>query len=183
MANTTALDFAKIQAEVSAWSLYNFGVQPAHRPLLGIAEEIGELQEGLEKFDQDMVKDALGDIAIYTFDYSSRENIDLSPLNEMASLWAYKMPVMCNGPAVYVLEMVKLLGKLNHAHLKTEQGIRKNEDHAENKTQAIRGLYRVAFQLADFIGVDFLQEVTDTWAKVSKRDWKKNANTGSVQTA
>jgi NTP pyrophosphatase (non-canonical NTP hydrolase) len=36
-------DFRRLQNEVQEWVTRNFGDSPAHRPLLGVAEEVGEL--------------------------------------------------------------------------------------------------------------------------------------------
>ena len=80
----------QIQLEVFKWSRYNFGGQPAHRPLLGVVEEIGELSHVFLKEEQgirlaseteqqrfEKEKDSLGDIMIYLCDYAARRGIDL----------------------------------------------------------------------------------------------------------
>lgn len=66
------------------------------------------------------------------------------------------------------------LGELAHAHLKQEQGIRTNEDHAANKVDAVAD---VVIALAHYCGlneIDFQEAIEKTWAQVSKRDWKND---------
>ena len=81
------MNLKKLQDEVSMWSRMNFQDQPSYRPLLGIAEEVGELCHAHLKAEQDIRGseqshfdakcDAVGDIIIYLADYCSREGIDL----------------------------------------------------------------------------------------------------------
>lgn len=80
---STVADF---QHQVQTWSEYNFGNQPAHRPLLGVAEEVGELchaflkteqQIRMEENHEEATKDAVGDIIIYLADFCSRTGLSL----------------------------------------------------------------------------------------------------------
>ena len=76
----------ELQQEVGNWSLQNFGPQEAWKPLLGIGEEVGELNhaylkrsQGIrttENHDED-IEDAAADIIIYLCDFCCKENIDL----------------------------------------------------------------------------------------------------------
>lgn len=84
----------ELQDEIKNWSLNNFGNQPSYRPLLGIGEEVGELNHAFLKTEQgirtdenhrEKMKDALGDIFIYMCDFAARENIDL--FTEIVRAW------------------------------------------------------------------------------------------------
>lgn len=79
-----------VQQEHRLWVDRNFPGQPAHRPLLGVFEEAGELahihlkaeqkiRQGLLKPDEvkALKEDAVGDIMIYLLHYCSLEGIDV----------------------------------------------------------------------------------------------------------
>ena len=73
---------------VGQWSRSNFGDQPSYLPLLGVAEETGELCHAHLKGEQGIRHtptevralkiDAIGDIIIYLADYCEREGISLA---------------------------------------------------------------------------------------------------------
>lgn len=79
-------DLSDWQGDVREWSTRNFGNVPSWQPLLGIGEELGELNHAHLKAVQGIrgtaeehraaQVDAVGDILIYLLDYCSRENID-----------------------------------------------------------------------------------------------------------
>lgn len=91
----TSLDLRELQDEVGEWSHDNFGDQPSHRPLLGIGEEVGELNHAHLKREQgirgkqdyrEAQIDAVADIVIYLCDYCRLEGIDLA--DAVAKTWA-----------------------------------------------------------------------------------------------
>ncbi len=77
-----------LQAEVSEWATRNFPHNKPHMPLLGAAEEIGELCHAHLKDEQGIrgthtehqaaKADAVGDIVIYLANYCLLNNLDLS---------------------------------------------------------------------------------------------------------
>ena len=78
-----------IQDEQYEWSRRNFGPQDAVLPLLGVAEEVGELCHAVLKQRQGirvnedhlaMEKDAIGDIVIFLMDYCNRRGFNLLEL-------------------------------------------------------------------------------------------------------
>lgn len=84
-----------LQNHVSAWADYNFGSVPSWQPLLGVGEEVGELNHAHLKQAQKIrgytdevalaaKKDAIGDIIIFLANYCGRENIDLGECVETA---------------------------------------------------------------------------------------------------
>jgi NTP pyrophosphatase (non-canonical NTP hydrolase) len=73
------------------------------------------------------------------------------------------------------------LGELSHAHLKEAQGIRLQENHPEKAKDAIGD---IIIYLAHYCSVrrfDLEDIVNETWAGVSKRDWKKDSSTGHIK--
>jgi len=76
----------QLQREQADWSVKNFGLHDGWEPLLGVAEEVGELCHAHLKAHQGirtdenhkMAKvDAVGDILVYLADYCTQEGIDL----------------------------------------------------------------------------------------------------------
>ena len=80
------MNLKKLQKEVAIWSYKNFGLQEAWMPLLGIGEEVGELNHAFLKKAQNIrraenheakMKDAVGDIVIYLADFCDSAGLDL----------------------------------------------------------------------------------------------------------
>lgn len=72
-----------------------------------------------------------------------------------------------------------LVGKVAHAQLKTEDGIRGSaEEHAANAQDAIGDLTVFLSRFCERRGWDYQQIVEQTWAKVSQRDWKADPQSG-----
>lgn len=75
-----------LQNEIGPWALHNFGEQASYRPLLGVAEEVGELchahlkdEQGIRTTEDHSEKkvDAVADIMIYLAHYCHLEGINL----------------------------------------------------------------------------------------------------------
>lgn len=81
------LNLLTFQHEVGDWSRKNFGGQPSTNPLLGVAEEVGELCHAHLKNLQGIrmspaearlkKMDAIGDILVYLADYCEREAMSM----------------------------------------------------------------------------------------------------------
>ena len=78
------LDLIQLQREVQAWTAKNFPNNKPYQPLLGVAEEVGELchahlkqEQGIRNTTQANKEDAVGDIIIYLADYCNRNNIHI----------------------------------------------------------------------------------------------------------
>lgn len=75
----------ELQREVAMWSYQNFPENTPEFALMGLVEEVGELNharlkqlQGIRK-DEDLYRkerDAVGDIVIYLLDYCTRRGID-----------------------------------------------------------------------------------------------------------
>lgn len=80
---------SEFQAEITEWSKRNFTSQDLIDPLLGLTEELGELnhavlkqRQGIRKGldpakSQELKEDAIGDLFIYLTDFCQRNNINL----------------------------------------------------------------------------------------------------------
>lgn len=181
------MDVKAFQAEVGAWSRRNFGgndVNPPHRSLLGIVEELGELTWAVENDTafEDMA-DAMGDAMVYAADYCDRNGLDLQRIvGSFAALKEFGLAsevVSCAGSLDGCFRSLLVhVGELSHAHLKQEQGIRTNENHAARSKAALRRIVELIATVAVLKGIDFEEAVASTWERVSKRDWKANPVSG-----
>jgi NTP pyrophosphatase (non-canonical NTP hydrolase) len=101
------MNLRQLQAELAPWVAHNFGDRPWQQPLMGVAEEVGEL---------------------------------------------------------------------NHALLKQWQGIRgMREEHEAAAKDAVADIVIYLADLCNARGWDFGAIVEETWARVSKRDWRADA--------
>jgi len=80
------MNLVTLQQAVAEWSEKNFGTQEAWKPLLGVGEELGELNHAYLKMSQKIrqnenheakLKDAVGDIVIYLADFCASYGISL----------------------------------------------------------------------------------------------------------
>ena len=81
------MDLKGIQEEVALWNKKNFPDAQPYQPLLGLAEEVGELshahlkmEQGIRVAENHFMKkyDAIGDIIIYLAAYCYKNDIDLN---------------------------------------------------------------------------------------------------------
>jgi NTP pyrophosphatase (non-canonical NTP hydrolase) len=78
-----------------------------------------------------------------------------------------------------LLGVLEELGELSHAFLKRAQGIRGTpEKHAADIRDACADLIIFLCDFATTEGIDLDNAVTETWARVKQRDWKKNPQNG-----
>lgn len=80
-----------------------------------------------------------------------------------------------------VLRLAGAVGRLAHATLKTEQGIRGSaQKHELAAKDAVGDLLVYLADLCGRRGWDMEKILDDTWAQVSRRDWRKNPAEGSA---
>lgn len=77
-----------------------------------------------------------------------------------------------------LLGAIEELGELAHAHLKTEQNIRINEDHIHNKKDAIGDIIIYLTDYCNGQGFSLEEILETTWNEVKQRDWNKNKEVG-----
>lgn len=81
-----------------------------------------------------------------------------------------------------ILGALEELGELAHAQLKLEQGIRGTPE--EHKAAAKDAVGDVIIFLANYCntqGFKLQQIMEDTWAEISKRDWKRFPKNGTTE--
>ena len=89
--------FEQIEKAANEWGARNFAEADAVDPLLGIAEEVGELchahlkgRQGIRHTPEEvlaMKMDAVGDIMLYLFDYCRRSDEGFTVLSCLQSAW------------------------------------------------------------------------------------------------
>jgi len=107
--------------EVHEWSKKTFGAQSAMRPLLGIAEEIGEYLESLGGPEADTV-DALADIGIFFCDFCGISGVSFDFKVEGTT------EDYCNNTTLFMA-----YADVCHVVLKTEQKIKGMDDPTKAK--------------------------------------------------
>lgn len=78
----------------------------------------------------------------------------------------------------HIIELSRALGKFYHAHIKLEQGIRKNENHHHAKMDAIADILIYLIDYCNDHGFNIEQIINYTWGQVKQRDWVKYPTTG-----
>ncbi len=85
------LSLREIQEEHQAWAWYNFPDTPVHRPLMGAAEDLGELmhaqlrgeqgtREAKEPHPDLLAKDAIGALILFLVHYCNLRGFDLEEI-------------------------------------------------------------------------------------------------------
>lgn len=163
------INFEEIQKQQTAWSQRNFGDQPAYRPLLGIIEELCELQEAWDKKDKPEIIDAIGDVGVYMLDYCGRRGWSFQ------ELWD-KSATVDIGNRLY-WNLVPTIRKLAHHQLKGEQKIRGGaEEHDCALKEQLEMTFYLLERISDSMSTHFPEVLAEVWVKVSKRDWVQNPN-------
>jgi NTP pyrophosphatase (non-canonical NTP hydrolase) len=164
------MDFTKIQAEHKEWSAKNFPDQKAHHCLLGMIKEVGELAHAQLKLEQGIRvnedhiaarRDAIADIALYLIGFCNYNKIDLGVL-------------ICTNQFVIDLSPVQVMQSLCHNLFDMQIG----SSWFNKKVRCLEILSTLDLFCYN-IGIDFEQNILDTWEQVKKRDWTKNKVNGA----
>lgn len=172
--------FRNLQDEQAPWVLHNFGKRPSWQPLLGIAEELGELLDAIslerESNSTEEIKDSIADAIIFMADFCTSQSFDLETIYRNALKQHHALPSSFLSGRL----MLTCYGRLAHSFLKKTQGIRgiaveHDRDAAKHLTDLLVCLRQIGivYKLAP------LPVITrEVWERVRQRDWKKNATTG-----
>jgi len=157
----------QMQAEHAAWSQFNFGKHPAWHPLLGMVEEIGELEEAIVLKNETEIKDSIADILIFMSDFCTYMNFDLEEIS-MQKVHSYRFRTRSS-----------IIGRISHSYLKMDQGIRGTpEQHRNDISKGLSELYENLALYCMYHDENLFEILEDTWNKVKQRNWKNNPTTG-----
>ena len=183
------VSLAAVQADQIEWSTRNFGVQQAHRPMLGIIEELCELEEvqlnDVHGFDDDeeaykaAILDAIGDTAIYMLDYCGKRGWSMQELWDARACPEWLQDFTLgeeNDGFPYFAPFIK---NLAHSQLKGEQNIRGGtaKHDAVLKTTLSSVLWVLEGLSTSYLQREFLHILEEVWLKVRQRNWVANPNT------
>lgn len=157
---------SKLQDEQVEWVQRNFGDRPAWMPLMGICEEVGEWYEACSAGWTDAQMDALADIVIFASDYCTAQGWSL------AEVWT-----AANDDVETAAEWSALsvcVGRLQHHHLKSEQGIRGGRDRhrLRGKAWLVMLIRSVRILSERVLTTPLVPLVWRTWESVRQRDWR-----------
>lgn len=153
-----------LQEEQKPWVKHNFGNRPGWMPLLGIIEELGEHEEAvIDGEPLGKVIDALADAMIFAADYCSAMDWDFGDLWDEAMTYG-----QCE------VTLLSAVGRISHAYLKQQQGIRIDQDHDGQGRKGMVFLLVDLRILASKTGISLVDETWRVWQKVKLRDWKKD---------
>jgi hypothetical protein len=172
--------FRDFTREVGEWSEHNFDDNDGWghaAPLLGIHEELSELELAIEKED---ILDAYADIAIYFADFCYRQQLDVD-FN-----WSIEEFDDATAAAIGIQDVVVAAGQLTHVVLKTQQGIRHYGDPEFARAKLLQSSSKFWYSLVDAFENDpyldefsFHESVWQVWNHVKQRDWKKDPRTAN----
>lgn len=152
-----------LQAEARAWCAWNFPTSGAMEQLVGVGEELGELAEAINNGHADHLRDALGDIAIFSVNFANQMAFDIETVLAEYEPRGTALPVS-------FVTLVSLTGQFLHAGLKAKQQIR---DISEEKLyQAFRNFWDALEKYAARNDLHFYDVLFQTWGEVRKRDWR-----------
>lgn len=115
--------FSALQVRLARWQNKNFGPQNEERFVLGIVEEIGELEGARTMAEQ---KDAVGDAMVFATQLCTLQRLDFG------TILSY-VPDLSGGPRESPV-LLQCLGQLSHIALKASQKIRGFEDKGKQRT-------------------------------------------------
>ncbi len=178
------VDLIAIQEEQIEWSERNFGKQHARYPLLGMIEEVLELdaawkartdacmfdippQEVMDRMNAEVL-DAVGDIGIYMLDYCGKKGLSLN------DLWKNRIFYDVQTQTKW-WDLTPFARAFAHHQLKGEQGIRGTPEEHDAKIQDnCRYVLAHLECICDYLQKNFLITIDSIWSKVRQRDWVKN---------
>ncbi len=145
--------------------------RPSWMPLLGLAEELGELAEAKSDSELD---DAMADIIIFGADYCSAVGWDIQELWDNRKRLSEYSGWSGTGP-----RLVVCVGRIAHHHLKRSQGIRGSAEHHDREGQRWFAalLEDVGFTIGGALRDERAEQavfdlVRRTWEQVRQRNWR-----------
>ncbi len=168
----------QLQEEQKPWVLHNFGPGAPHQPLLGMFEELAELDKAIDDWNVPEIRDALADTVIFCSDYCTKRGWEFAPLFDN---WRWITPSRDLFASLRYAS--RYLGYAAHCQLKSEQGIRGSAvQHATQTQEELRSMLMSLQTIALHFGWDLMEIVEPVWARVKQRDFKKNAENGGQPT-
>lgn len=169
--NKDVATFRRLQAEAREWTARNFADQQPWHYLLGVVEELGELQEASASNDRAGMTDAIADAAIFLAGYCSQMQVD------MGMVWLHALAEDGSEDSL----RFQGVGRLCKAHLKLSQGIRgTREQHVGDILRAAAAVLNELSWAAELLGDALPALAMRVWAEVRERDWRAYPGDGKT---
>lgn len=184
-------DIIEAKKAIAEWAIENFGVeQPAHFPLSGVGEEIGELTTSVLKRAQgigdaekyqgrvgdEAEMDAIGDIFIYLMDFIHRSNIDIE--NVVQELDDHVNVLTGNEGLEHAAEEVGIEPAAMYATFglygQYAEVIDAHIMDRHRKAQVVAGIIEFLEAMCDIRGYSFDDSVNSAMNDVLDREWDAN---------
>jgi len=189
------IKLTEVQERLYAWQVRNFPVveKTALHCCLGVVEELGEMRQAWEKLaavlvaspaapsdsyqadwecrkaqNEAEVKDAIGDVAVYLMNLCSAKSWNIGSV-------IYEHLSSDKAPRQEHISIA--IGRLAHAILKADQGIRKNEDLEAIAKDAIFEIWNFLAAFCEDYEWRFENIVSEVAERILQRDWIKNPET------
>lgn len=182
----------RLQDEVGRWAQKNFPGAPAHHPVLGLIEELGELAHAHLKTAQGIrgsaeehalaAKDAIADSVIYFMDVCARyglvaEEVLRSKTPEEFQA-TFSIPPPRRQEIFYASKhLAAMADVLERSELEGRQVLTLRSSAKISALSYMSGLAAYCTQR----GWSLQNIVDETWLKVRQRDWTKNKADGLVE--
>lgn len=177
------VNLVAMQADQIEWSTRNFGQQPPHRPMLGIIEELCELEEAqlgdADETTEASVLDAVGDVSIYMLDYCGKRGWSMQELWDARACPEWLDNFVMGDEDDGAPYFAPFIRRLAHSQLKGEQNIRGGTGKHDGILKATLSsvLWTLEGICEAYYKRNFLRVMEDVWLKVRQRDWVSNPNT------
>jgi len=205
----------EVQKNLFEWCKRNFPTSEGSEQFKGIVEELGELSEVDDRKYSDREetlkerRDAIGDIFVYLFCYSSFKNIFLQEIFEEIQI-TYNVNKFYNADkignidfqdlqkkvSIYVknetdgdidrirLNLWKWVGKISHIDLKEFQKIRGYDEEKSSieRKEAVREFILYLVSYSNFFDFYFATIINQVSSKILRRNWVKNNISGGEET-
>lgn len=201
LAEDINITFGLLRKQIGEWAVANFDNNESKvigreglvlnelAPLMGIAEELGELfnlravntAPSLEALTE--MVDAVGDMLVYLCDYVTRSGANVVLTQDFVDPYIINFIMRWKGkdPTDSRDQLVAAVGQLFHINLKRHQGIRgydNPEKFAAENDRLCKHLLMCILEDSNFRGLHWLRQTWDTVVK--KRNWKTNPQTAQV---
>lgn len=211
------LEIGEVQKNLFEWCKRNFPTSGENEQFKGIVEELGELSEVDDRKYSDREetlkerRDAIGDIFVYLFCYTSFKNIFLQEVfEEIQTTYNvdkfYNTDKVCDininfqdlqrKVSIYIknetdgdiskirLNLWKWIGKISHIDLKEFQKIRgyDKEKSSIERREAVREFVLYLIAYSNFFDFYFVTIVDQVSSKILKRDWIRDNISGGEET-
>jgi hypothetical protein len=165
------VNFEVMQREVGEWAQRNFGDQPPVNPLVGMVEELCEVEIASVEADRISMSKEIGDVMIYMAHFCYLRGWSL------LEAWDGRLVPEGSQRSLHLVHCILWLSK---HYLKGNQNIRGGTSSHDAALKI--ALHFICFTLesyAESAGLVVLDSIGQRWETIKRRDWVKNPDTAA----